>query len=165
VRPEPGAFLARERARDRRAIEARERAFPALFFRIITAHRCRLRNALLTHPSPRAAGCDYHTNCASCVADTTCGWYDHARIRSRPRVPHDRPPRRARTRVSSVRDAHSPRHFQTRRFWTASSLVGSESLSRRRFSQKTKKKPNRSIRVRDRVARRASRSSFHQKHL
>lgn len=41
---------------------------------------------------PRAAGCDYHTNCASCVADTTCGWYDHARIRSRPRVSRDRPP-------------------------------------------------------------------------
>jgi hypothetical protein len=31
VRPEPGAFLARERARDRRAIEARERRSPPFF--------------------------------------------------------------------------------------------------------------------------------------
>jgi len=45
----------------------------------------------------------------------------------------------------------------------ASSLVGSRLSLDGVFP--TKKKPNRSIRVRDRVARRASRSSFHRKHL
>ena len=28
----------------------------------------------LTPPPHNAGGCEYHTNCAACVADTTCGW-------------------------------------------------------------------------------------------
>ena len=96
-----------------RAIAARSKCSPP-FFSALRAPMPPAKRAADTS-LPRAAGCDYHTNCASCVADTTCGWYDHARIRSRRRAPRDRPPRRARTRASSLRDAHSARHFQTRR--------------------------------------------------
>ena len=37
-----------------------------------------------------AAGCEYYTNCAACVADTTCGWCAHAsRQQQRPQAqPH-----------------------------------------------------------------------------
>lgn len=46
---------------------------------------------LARSPPISAAGCEYHTNCAACVADTTCGWYAIA-IERRARAPIRFPP-------------------------------------------------------------------------
>jgi len=101
----------RARARSPRDRSART-TLPALFFRI-TAHRCRLRNALLTHPSPAqpAATTTPTAPRASRTppADgTITPGSDH--IRAFPAT--DRRPRADPRVVGSRR--HFPRHFQTR---------------------------------------------------
>ena len=110
------AYYATQRSPDRRGALRRGRlrarcapSFESSPSRVSRSRARRDRRARLPAPvtpltrqknpprSSASAGCEYHTNCASCVADTTCGWYVSRSDRPRPRragsIPSRRPSR------------------------------------------------------------------------